>query len=230
MNLSKIDSSISSINKLVLECDELKDAINIYHWGSRVYGCSTAQSDWDFICVMPDGWIEKNNTDQCFTVMSDMEFTFNFESVTSWQEKIGSNAIEALECSFLPSKFVVKENKKFPITIDYDKVRHTISRVSSIAWVKGLNKLSVHKDYNQYVGRKSIWHSLRLFMFGIQIMKYDKIVDYTEGNIYYDDIIHHVFPADIKEAEGFKALYQGTYNRLHSEFKLAHLEALERSK
>jgi hypothetical protein len=37
-------------------------------------------------------------------------------------------------------------------------------------------------------GTKSIFHSLRILMFGIQIIEYNKIVDFSEANAYWKEI------------------------------------------
>jgi hypothetical protein len=101
--------------------------------------------------------------------------------------------------------------------IDYDKIREEFSRIASNSWVKCKKKLIIEKDYNPYIAKKSLFHSLRILMFGIQIMKLGKIVDFSEANIYYKDIMDS--PNDW---EYLKEKYQPIYNKLKSEFRLEH--------
>ena len=80
--------------------------------------------------------------------------------------------------------------------------------------MKAKKKLIVEKDYDPYIGKKSLFHSLRIILFGIQIAQYGKIINYEEANIYYD-----IVKSEIIEWEYFKKKYQPIYNNLKTEFR-----------
>jgi hypothetical protein len=54
------------------------------------------------------------------------------------------------------------------------------------SWVKASKKLTVENEL--YKAKKSLFHSFRIMMFGIQIAKFGKIVDYKEANGIWDEI------------------------------------------
>ena len=196
----------------------INDAINVYCFGSYVYGVSTEKSDRDYIAIMPNGYnelCEQMHFDNC---------DFNLFSEDIWVDMCKKNCIETLECAFLDERYIVKETKKYDLPLNYDFVRVVISSITSNSFVKAKKKLMVEKDYNPYSGKKSLWHCLRLLMFGIQIMDNNKILDYTIANQYYDDIVKN----ECVDWEYYKQKYKPIYNHLHSTFKLSHQNAINK--
>lgn len=74
-------------------------------------------------------------------------------------------------------------------------------------------KLTVEVE-SEHIGTKSLWHSLRILMFGIQIAKHGKIIDWQEANKYSDDIKYN------PSWEYLKHQYQPIKNELASEFRV----------
>jgi predicted nucleotidyltransferase len=181
--------------------------IKAYTYGSVVYKCTTNTSDIDFIVVVESKddnlYYSVNNSEGDYTVYSEQMFI----------KKIREHRISALECIFQA------EDDQF---LDYfhvvpELLRREISAVSSNSFVKCKKKLAIGEDY---IGKKSMFHSLRILMFGIQIAKYGKIVDFTEAN--------HLLPIimDMKDWNEIKEYCQPIFNSLKSEFKtLAPLES-----
>lgn len=190
-------------------------SINIYEWGSRVYQTATEFSDWDYIAIVPDDFPEEPD---------QYEFgnhTYNIEHESDWFAKLKRNSVEALECFSLSPKFIVKKTKSYPFTFNPDGAHAVISERASIAWVKGKKKLTIEKDFDWRGGKKSIWHSLRLYMFGTQCAQYGSIVDFTEANSYYNDIVVAKHGNTGKEEwEYLKETYHDLNNYWHSKMKL----------
>lgn len=198
--------------------NELENAICIYNYGSFVYGTFIdGISDKDYIVVIPDN---VNLPEQI--EIDDSQFNIYKESI--WIEKLKNNDVECLECVFLDDKYKIKENKKYDFILNKDLVRENISRTASNSYVKCKKKLTVKDSYNPKIGKKSLWHALRLLNFGQQIMKYGKIIDYSSTNHLYKEILNA--PDDwlfLKEK------YQPLYNKYKTEFKLSHNnESIER--
>lgn len=196
----------------------INDAINVYCFGSYVYGVATERSDHDYIAIMPNEYSEL--CEQVHFENSD----FNLFSEDAWIDMCKRNCIETLECAFLNKKYIIKETKQYNVPLNYDFVRTVISSITSNSFVKAKKKLIVEKDYNPYSGKKSLWHCLRLLLFGIQIMDNDRIVDYTIANQYYEDIVR----TECVDWEYYRQKYKPIYNQLHSEFKIAHQRAKEK--
>ena len=199
----------------VTENELIVSSINIYEWGSRVYQTATEFSDWDYIAIVPDNFPKEPD---------QYEFgnrTYNIEHESDWLAKLKRNSVEALECLSLSPKFIVKKTKSYPFTFNPDGAHAAISERASIAWVKGKKKLTIEKDFDWRGGKKSIWHSLRLYMFGTQCAQYGSIVDFTEANSYYNDIVVAKHGNTGKEEwEYLKESYHDLNNYWHSKMKL----------
>ena len=202
------------------ENELISTSINIYEWGSRVYRTSTDSSDWDYIAVVPDDFPKK--TDQ-------YEFgnhTYNIEHESEWLYKLETNAVEALECVSLhqwDENLIIKETKQYPFHF-HPRVAHSaISERASIAWVKGKKKLTLEKDFDWRGGKKSIWHCIRLYDYGIQVASNCGCVfDFSSCNSFYADIVLNSHGLNGKEEwEYFKKYYQPIVNLWHSKMKEA---------
>lgn len=179
-----------------------------YLHGSRVYGTANAQSDYDYIVVVDDNVYE---TDQrCY----DNE-DYNFITRSQWDQMALNNDCDFMECMFLPATIRMKEAYIPSFTLNKTLIRQNFSAKASNSWVKCKKKLTVEQDYAPYIGKKSLWHSLRLLDFGIQLLTYGKIVNYGSMNAYYDPIIN----APTNDWIWFKNTYQPLYNRLKSTFR-----------
>lgn len=188
-------------------------ALNIYQYGSIVYGTYTeGKSDKDFIVIVPDdmSFLDKqqleNNNEQ-YTI-----YTQN-----TWQEKLNQHDVDAIETYFLPEAMRIKETMTFHVEIDNRKIRESFSSTASNSWVKCKKKLTVEKDFAPRVGKKSLWHALRILDFGEQILMYGSIQYYDSMNHCYNEIVDD--PSD--DWEHFKKLYQPRYNALKTRFRLA---------
>lgn len=157
--------------------------LNIYQWGSRVYGCYTDKSDWDYNVIVTDDY-------ENFIENIELENNhFNFYKLSQWQEMIKHNSIETLECLFVNNEFIIKQTVKFDIEIKPIELRKSISKICSNAYDKCRKKLIIEKDFAPYTAKKSLWHCIRILLFGIQCAEYGKIIDYAEANKYYDQIV-----------------------------------------
>lgn len=149
---------------------------NIYRYGSHVYGTNHEQSDEDLI-IVSDTFYESGNIN---------EKVYTIEQFTALIEQ---HDIAALECIFQPTEKLVKYGMHFYFTLNKEKLRTSISLITSNSWVKGKKKLIVVGDYDKYLGIKSIFHSLRILDFGIQIARHGKIIDYSSMNFVFHDLM-----------------------------------------
>ena len=185
-----------------------KNILNVYYYGSNVYNCKGINSDNDYIVVVSDNSMYSEQLR-----ISNNDYLFYSES--KFKELIQRHEISILECLFLDSTFIMKETIKFNFVLDLNQLRESISKKSSNSFVKAKKKLIIQKDYNPYIGKKSLFHSLRIILFGIQIAKYSRIINYEEANVYYNDIVN----SKINDWEYFKEKYQLIYNNLKTEFR-----------
>jgi len=150
---------------------------NIYVFGSQVYGTTTHNSDWDFIMVAntPNTNQEIRSGDFNIHVMTEDQFLKNLKDHHS----------SSVEAFFTPKEFRLQEDVKFDWKPNIPSLRHSFSHISSNSWIKCKKKME-QGDY--YIGVKSLFHSLRIPIFGIQIAKTESIYDFSEANYIHDKI------------------------------------------
>lgn len=206
-----------------------------FKYGSVIYGTNDKNSDIDAIFVVDNFegfnyhvWetIEHTYDDKHENIIEirvqQGNIDYHFITEERFLEMIKKNDIRILEafsdlvvCTFNSNDYKVLEKYKEKFVLNPTLVREEISSICSNSWVKAKKKLTVEADYNSRIAKKSLWHVLRLYMFGIQLGKYGKIVDFTEANKYYKDIMDspNVWESCLKKK------YQPIRNKLHSEFK-----------
>ena len=181
-----------------------REVIAAYMYGSRVYGNHGEDSDWDFIVV------SDCKRDQ----FSDNLINVNFYSMEAHMTRLKSHEPSAMECMFLPAKFRLKEAKPLSVPIRPEVLRSAFSAKASNSWVKAKKKLTVEMDYDR-VGKKSLWHSIRIVDFGTQIATHGSIVDYASCNGMYGEVM------GCNDWQEMFDKYKGVYNAACTAFRAA---------
>jgi hypothetical protein len=186
------------------------DIVAAFQYGSHVYGTARKNSDYDFIVIT-----NKKRNEQ----YSDRKININFYTYDEHQQRLNDHEISALECAYwLPHGFIVKNpsplvTKPFTFELDLVKLRHSLSAKSSNSWVKAKKKLTVEKDYDLDLGRKSLFHSFRIIDFGIQIATHGRIIDYNSCNYLFCEIMNCYTWDQMFDQ------YKERYNTLCSDFR-----------
>lgn len=144
---------------------------NVYIFGSRVYGCFTENSDWDFIMVA--------NTSISNQEIRSGNFNIHVMTMDNFKNCLKEHKTSQVEAFLTPKEFRLLENEKIDWKPNISSLRHSFSHTSSNSWVKSKKKI-LQGDY--YTGVKSMFHSLRIPMFGIQIANTGIITDFSESN------------------------------------------------
>lgn len=174
-------------------------------YGSRVYGTHKENSDYDYLAIIPENRRADTGT----------EFWHNNVNVhiynrRDFQNQLDRHKIHCLEAYFLPGSDVPSQ---FKFELNLVKLRHVLAHKSSHSFVKAKKKIDVEHDY--YIGWKSLFHSLRILDFGIQIAEQGSIVDYSSMNDVWVEIINNPeYTWDF-----YKEKYQPVYNDLASKFR-----------
>lgn len=182
--------------------------IAVYTYGSQVYGTATAQSDTDLIIVVAE--MDEKLKD----LLPFKGVDINMFEKSVFQELIKEHEISVLECLFLKSEHIWKEEQIWNFKLDLPTLRKSCSAKSSNSWVKAKKKLTVEKDLNIYVGQKSAWHAIRILDFGQQIATTGEIKDYRRVNELLNPIL---------ECEDWIELdtkFRKIYNEESSKFKI----------
>jgi predicted nucleotidyltransferase len=180
--------------------------ILLFPYGSRVYGTASANSDYDYNCVVPD---RKN-------VLTGEQFHHNKTNVQiytrkDWQDQLNAHKIHCLEAYYLDDGVCRSE---FSFSLNLQTLRSSLSEKSSHSFVKAKKKIEKEKDY--YIGWKSLFHSLRILVYGIRIASSNRI-DFAEANHYWKEIIEN----PQYDWDFYKDKYQPIYNNLATTFRKA---------
>ena len=151
---------------------------NIYVFGSRVYKTHSDNSDWDIIMVA-------NNSVEAIELKLE-KYNIHIYTPDKFKEDLDWHRINNLECIYSPTWAKIQENIKYDLDIDFPKLRHATSHISSNSWVKCKKKLEI-RDY--YTGIKSIFHSLRIPMFATQVATKRTIYDFEVANPIWEKLV-----------------------------------------
>lgn len=145
----------------------------IFLYGSVVYKTASKDSDLDLIVI-------GNSTEQSKFDNIDI----NAYTPLDFQKALDNHEVWALEAFFsIPIK---GSANSFSLNINPQKIRESFSKKASHSWVKAKKK--IEKENEVYKGQKSIFHSLRILDFAIQILKHGKIINYGSSNHLWDKI------------------------------------------
>lgn len=200
----------------------------LFAYGSVVYDTQTELSDTDFIGVVDDSI----DFSDCVNGMWEYQFEYfdyQFVNESTWIQMIKNHHIHWLECYPLAgTDFIVRgnpENWMQYFTLDKWKMRQVISQIANNSWAKCHKKLVVEKDYDLYRAQKSLFHCLRLLMFGWQIGKYGKITDYKCANEYWHEIRNMCSTfAPFSEGERIWQMYNEKYKPLFNHLRSKMVE------
>lgn len=193
------------------------DVIVAFNYGSQVYGTATEQSDHDIVVVVTNNHDLSALPNEMDEISVD---NYDYHIVTDkvFRQMINDYNILAIEGMFLPEEHYLSKEKFDSIYGGYVfddkwKLRQTISKIAENAYAKCHKKLTVEKDFDEYRGKKSIFHSIRILLFGKQLASDYKITDYTCANAYWDEI--KVMGPDWND---YKVKYKPLLNKLRTEF------------
>jgi len=181
---------------------------NIYLYGSRVYGNCREDSDFDIMLI---GCSLLETQEIC-----NDKYNVHIHVPSKFEDDLRKHDIHALECIWAPdfAKLQIKRDYTNEFVLNKNRLKVMLLSQSYNAWNKGKMRI---KDTDIYRGTKSIYHSLRILLFGIQIAKHGKIVDFSESNKLHDEILG----SNQFEWSYFKDKYFSYKKELEENFKVA---------
>jgi hypothetical protein len=196
----------------------------IIPYGSSVY-CNKKPSDFDFVVVVDNSFVTQdihNRTDIDVSIIDKKMFI----------EHITMNKVRALELLYTPFEtknlFITSEFKSDfdayrKCIVNPQKIRENFSKTTSNSYVKAKKKLIIESDYDYISSLKSLWHSIRIASFGIQIVSNNSI-DFKSCNEIYLEIQNSYQELNNNDKEkmwnDLHKKFKPIYNKLHSELKI----------
>lgn len=175
-----VSKTVHKINHGGIDVERIREMVgvhpskfrNLYMYGSRVYGNHRDNSDYDFAvlaCTM-DAHME----------LVEGDYNVHVKTPDLFKDELNAHTMNALECVFAPDFARGPEVESFSdFKIDPLKLKKKALTESYHAWNGGKRKLQAGEMQR---GLKSIWHSLRILTFAIQILENGKIVDFSQAN------------------------------------------------
>lgn len=160
------------LNKLNLN----HNARAVQHFGSTVYGTRTDKSDIDIIAITEsdeDLYVIYQSKD--YPEFSDYSRNVDLHiiSTKTFQKLLDEHDIMALETYY---QMHDSDKVLFKFSLDLDKLRRKVSAVCSNSWSKARKKLDIPEE-DDYLGLKSLFHSIRILSYGIDIAR-DGSIDF----------------------------------------------------
>jgi len=176
----------------------------IFGFGSRVYGTASYDSDWD--------WIVIANTPSPNQEIRSGDFNIHVVTEDGFLNSLKEHKTSQVEAFMAPPEFRLLEDIDINWKVNIPALRHSFSHTASNSWVKARKKM-IQGDY--YIGVKSMFHSLRIPMFGIQIATSGLITDFSEANWIYDKI----FSKDNWKWNELDSQFRDLRNKINSDFR-----------
>jgi predicted nucleotidyltransferase len=181
---------------------------NIYLYGSRIYGTNRVDSDYDIILIGA-ALIEHNEIQ---TKIENSRLNIHIITPDKFKRDLENHDIMNLECLFSPEWARLQEKESLKFVLNKKKLAKNIIAQSFNSWRGGKHKLN---EGDIYRALKSIFHSLKMIIFAIQIMEHGKIVDFMAANYLHKEINE----CDETEWEYFKEKYLTVKIELENKLK-----------
>ena len=167
-------------NNIIKELEIEDEVLNIYPYGSQVYGTANVDSDHDYIIVMKSAFLDSGSFKDNAISNEDKSIQGVLYSRGGFQDAINNYEIGALECIFLSEDQVIQRKWPFKLNklVHKDMSKNIIKKASS----------NYHIAKHQYAdedferAKKGVFHALRILDFGIQIAEKGRIYDFSHAN------------------------------------------------
>lgn len=157
------------------------DVLNIYPYGSKVYGTDTPDSDDDFIIVYKSAFLPNGAFRNNAISSTDKSIQAVCYSRSGFQDAINNYEIGALECLFIPDEMVIQ--KKWPFKIQKWNVKELGKKIISKASASWHAASMQYKDGEIEMAKRGVYHALRILDFGEQLKEFGKIVSFDEARV-----------------------------------------------
>lgn len=163
------------------------DIVNVYAYGSRIYGTHSPDSDYDYVVVfksalLPSGAFKdnaKSNEDRSIQIICYSRGGFK-----AGLEQYDISCIESL---YLPTEFVVQ--KKWPFKLDKINLKEFSSKIISKVSASWHSAGLALGDGHYYHAKKGFYHAIRIADFALQLKDSNfTSLDFSTAKTYWNEI------------------------------------------
>lgn len=179
------DSPVVDVHRILkaLKIDE--PVLNVYRYGSRIYGTADQNSDHDFIIVTKGAMLQSGAFKQNAISSDNRNIQGVLYSRSGFTDAINNYDISALECLSLQPIDVLMSTWPFKVQKWDNKVmiKKIISKVSASWHTADMQARDGFKDR----AKKGIFHALRILNFALQLKVNQRIDDFGSTNWIWED-------------------------------------------
>lgn len=154
---------------------DLRYRVNLVeYYGSTLYGTITDKSDIDLICII-------ESEDDIYDVYQSKDYPDLFDYITNVDLHVISEVtfrrlLDEHDIMALETYYQMNEDDKdlIEFQLNLDTLRRKVSAVVNNSWSKARKKLDIPEE-DDYIALKSLFHSIRILSYGIDIAKDGKI-------------------------------------------------------
>ena len=163
------------------------DVLAIFPYGSQVYGTAGPESDHDYIIVMKSAMLDNGAFRNNAISNDDRTIQGVVYSRGGFIDAINNYEIGALECLSLPDNMVI--HKKWPFKSYNWNEKAMVKAIISKASSSRHNADQQSKNGNKVIGKRGMYHALRILNFGVQLKRAKKIVNFKACNDMYFEMM-----------------------------------------
>jgi hypothetical protein len=182
------------------------EVLAIFSYGSQVYGTAGPESDNDYIIVMKSAMLDNGAFRNNAISNEDKSIQGVVYSRGGFIDAINKYEIGALECLSLPPSKIIY--KKWPFKVGVWDEKQMIKAIISKASASRHNADQQSKNGNKIIGRRGMFHALRILNFGMQLKRFRKIVYFGACNKMYEEM------KNVKEDDFDTRDYYDEFNKL----------------
>jgi predicted nucleotidyltransferase len=170
--------------------------VNIYQFGSRVYGTSNDKSDYDVSIVLDGSFPNKKNT-----LKYDNDFDVNFYSRAEFLQKMDEHYMNILEHLYLPQQYILLHRHDFANDMKLD-LKKLAKAVPDTVQECMTNAKTLFNQNQMLKGKKKAFHAIRFIMLATQLAEHGRITDYTVANEEFSKLMKKKF-SNVDEFEQY---------------------------
>lgn len=211
---------------------------NIYQTGSRVYGTATDTSDYDFFVIISDAHYKMLNaippceswqqqyagktTSEEYQCLYFGNVNLNIYSAKQFDAHLQKNWLQAIACLCLPKQFVWKCDFAFEYAVNFRKLG------MSVIGEAGKHYEMARRKWHEgvHAAKKLIVHSIRDFLYGMQVAQKNKIDDFGAANSFY----YEIMALTDTSFEYYDKRYHDYYEKLKMQFNAMVLKTSKSNK
>ena len=174
-----------AVHRILRELKVDEPVLNIYRYGSRIYGTADQNSDHDYIIVTKGAMLQSGAFKQNAISSDNRNIQGILYSRSGFTDAINNYDISALECLSLQPEDVLMSVWPFKVQKWDNKVmvKKIISKVSASWHTADMQARDGFKDR----AKKGIFHSLRILHFALQLKENQRIDDFGCANWIWED-------------------------------------------